>query len=455
MIDGLGATLRFLIAYARTGWPPGHGIPARVLAEIDRREAAAERTIGWVQLGIVSFFVLLYAVAPRAEGAAGENFVPMTLAAYVAFTLFRVGLSYRITIPSWFLVISMVVDVALLCGLIFSFHIQYGQPAAFYLKAPTMIYFFIFISLRVLRFDPRYVLTAGMIAVAGWMAMVAYALTSDMGEMAITRNYVDYLTSNMILIGAEIDKLLTLVGVTLILSFAQFRARKVLLDAIQNRTAADDLSQFFAPEVADLITQSDAQPGAGRPERRDAAIMFVDVRDFTRTARQMPPETVMQVLACYQEAVLREIEVHGGQVDKFMGDGILATFGAVQASETYAADALRAATAVVTAVTALQDRFAALGWPGVLRMGAAVAAGDVTVGVVGAQGRFEFTVIGNAVNLAAKLEAANKVQGTRVLTDKATLVLAQAQGYAGDVPPLRQAVAIAGLSQSVDLVALA
>jgi adenylate cyclase len=454
-MGALLSTIRYLVAYSRTGWPPNHVIPARVMAEIDRREAAAEHTIGWVQLGFVSFFVLLYSLAPRAEGAAGENFVPMTLAAYFAFTVFRVVLSYRITIPSWFLVISMVVDVALLCGLIFSFHIQYAQPAAFYLKAPTMIYFFIFISLRVLRFDPRYVLTSGVIAVAGWVAMVAYALLSDMGTMSITRNYVEYLTSNSILIGAEIDKTLTLIGVTLILSFAQFRARKVLLDAIQSHSAAEDLSQFFAPEVADLITQSDSLPGEGKPEIRAAAIMFVDVRGFTRTARGMAPETVMRVLACYQDIALQAIEVHGGRVDKFMGDGILATFGAVQPSETHAADGLRAAVAVVAALDAARERFGALGWPVPFSTGASVAAGEVTVGVVGAQGRFEFTVIGNAVNLAAKLEAANKVQGTRILTDGATFALAQRQGYAGDVPPVRRDVAIAGLLQSVDIVALA
>ncbi len=449
------STFRYLVAYARTGWPPNHLIPARVLAEIERREAAAEHTIGWVQLTFVSFFVLLYAIAPRAEGAAGENFVPMTLAAYFAFTVLRVALSYRITIPSWFLVISMVVDVALLCGLIFSFHIQYAQPAAFYLKAPTMIYLFIFISLRVLRFDPRYVLTSGLIAVAGWIAMLAHALTSDMGEMRITRNYVEYLTSNTILIGAEIDKILTLVGVTLILSFAQFRARKVLLDAIQSHSAADDLSQFFAPEVAELITRSEAEPGAAKPETRIAAILFVDVRGFTRTARGMEPATVMAVLTCYQDIALRQIEAHGGRVDKFMGDGILATFGAVQLNESHAADALRAATAVIAALDAASDTFGAVGWPVPFNTGAAVAAGEVTVGVVGAQGRFEFTVIGNAVNLAAKLEAANKIQGTRVLTDSTTFALAQTQGYDGDVPPLRRDVAIAGLLQSVDLVVLA
>ena len=261
-----------------TNRPPPNALPARVLAEIARREDAAERLIGWVQLCIVVFFGVLYALAPRAEGGSGENFVPMTLAAYLAFTVFRLALSYRITLPGWFLVLSMVVDTALLCGLIFSFHIQYAQPAAFYLKAPTMIYFFIFISLRALRFDPRYVLIAGLVSAAGWLLMVAYALTSDMGKMHITRNYVEYLTSNTILIGAEIDKSLTLLGVTAILSFAQYRARKVLLDAIQSHSAASDLSQFFAPEVAERITTSDVIPTAGMSELREAAILFVDVR---------------------------------------------------------------------------------------------------------------------------------------------------------------------------------
>ncbi len=449
------STIRYFFVYMGTGWPPNHDLPDRVRLEIDRREATAERTIGWVQLGIVTFFALLYSLAPRAEGGSGENFVPMALLIYFLFTVFRLILSYRITIPSWFLVVSMAVDVALLCGLIFSFHTQYGQPAAFYLKAPTMIYFFIFISLRALRFDPRYVLTSGLIAAVGWMGMVAYALLTDMGEMRITRNYVEYLTSNSILIGAEIDKSMTLIAVTLILTFAQFRARSVLFDAIKSQTAVDDLSQFFAPEVANLITQSDALPGDGRPEIRAAAIMFVDVRAFTKTVRGLPPEKVMEILACYQDTVLQQIEQHNGRVDKFMGDGILATFGAVHPSATHAADALRATLAVIAALDAMQDRFNALGWPGAFQTGAAVASGEVTVGVVGAQGRFEFTVIGNAVNLASKLENANKVQGTRILTDAATFSLASAQGYEGVAHQSRPAVAIAGLSQSVDIMVLA
>lgn len=435
----------------------GHGtanIPARVLSEIDRREAAAERLIGWVQLGIVVAFSALYFVAPRAEGGYGENFVPMTLAAYFVFTLFRVALSYRITLPGWFLVASIVVDVALLCGLIFSFHIQYQQPAAFYLKAPTMIYLFIFIALRALRFDPRFVLITGVVATLGWLAMVTYALVTDMGQMHITKNYVDYLTSNTILIGAEIDKVLTLLGVTVILSVALYRGRDVLFDAIEARAAANDLRQFFAPEVATTITQAAEMPGAGSSVTREAAILFVDVRGFTSTADRMAPETVMSVLALYQHVALPVIERNGGQIDKFMGDGILATFGAVHDSETYAADALRAAVEVIVALDAEAEGFAAAGWPGTLRTGAGVACGTVTVGVVGAEGRLEFTVIGNPVNRASKLEGANKLLGSRALTDGETLRRAGMQGYAAEAAPavLRK---IEGLTDPVEIVVLA
>jgi adenylate cyclase len=448
-------TIKAAFAYVWNGGPTGHDIPARVTAEIDKREAAAERLIGWVQLTIVVFFATLYAIAPRAEGGSGENFVPMTLAAYFAFTVFRVALSYRISLPSWFLVLSIVLDAALLCGLIFTFHIQYAQPAAFYLKAPTMIYFFIFISLRALRFDPRFVLMAGLISAMGWVLMVAYALTTDMGEMRITRNYVEYLTSNTILIGAEIDKIMTLVGVTMILSFALYRARSVLFDAIRSHAAAEDLSQFFAPEVASRITLSDSLPGTGESEMRDAAILFVDVRSFSSSAAKLAPETVMQVLTLYQQATIAQIQAHNGRIDKFMGDGILATFGAVEANDTFAADALRAATAVIAELDARQDEFTALGWPGRFETGAAVASGAVTVGVVGAEGRLEFTVIGNPVNLAAKLENANKVQKTRALTEGATYRTAQQQGYADTQPLQRPGTVIAGLASPVDIVVLA
>ena len=213
-------------------------MPARVRAELRARETSAERLIGWIQLALVVFFAVLYSLAPRAEGAAGFNFVPLALAAYFLFTVLRVALSYRTVLPGWYLVLSIVVDVALLCGLIFSFHIQYAQPATFYLKAPTVMYFFLFIALRALRFDPRFVLVTGLVAIAGWAALVGYAILPALSEMRVTRNYVEYLTSNAILLGAELDKSIVLLGVTLLLTLALYRGRQVLVAAVREPRAA-------------------------------------------------------------------------------------------------------------------------------------------------------------------------------------------------------------------------
>ena len=431
------------------------GVPARVRSEIALRETEAERLIGWIQLAMVLFFAALYSLAPRAEGGGGFNFVPLALGAYCLFTILRVALSYRIVLPFWYLVISVIVDVALLCGLIFSFHIQYAQPATFYLKAPTLMYLFLFIALRALRFEPRFVLITGLVGALGWGALVLYAVLQGMGSMSITRNYVEYLTSNAILIGAELDKVIVILGVTLCLSVALYRGRKMFFEAVRDHAAAQDLSRFFAPEVARSITGAEEALTAGQGSLRDVAVMMVDIRGFTRIAATLPPETVMMVLSRYQEAVLRVIARHGGEVDKFLGDGVLATFGAVAPSPTAAADAVRAGLELPKVFADLAPDLTLVGWPEALRAGAAIASGPVTVGVVGAAGRLEFTVIGDAVNRAAKLEDANKQQGTTVLTDAATYAAAVARGLADFGPELRPRQVVSGLSERADLVVLA
>ncbi|MFN7167511.1 MAG: adenylate/guanylate cyclase domain-containing protein [Pannonibacter sp.] len=441
----------------RLGWIGGPALadlPARVRLDVQRRELEAERLIGWVQLSIVLLFSLLYAIAPRAEGSDGTNFVPSILAAYLAFTLVRLILSYRIELPQWYLFVSIAVDVGLLVGLIFSFHIQYAQPPSFYLKVPTLMYVFIFIGLRALRFDPRFVIVSGLAAAVGWMGLVVYAITGDDGRMRITRNYVEYLTGNSVLLGAEFDKILVILTVTGLLAAALYRGRGLLVTGMREQGAANDLRRFFAPEVASSITSADRRLNAGEGVLRDAAILYVDVRGFTRQAANLPPQTVMQVLACYQETAIDVIEAHGGSVDKFLGDGILATFGALSPSATYAADAIAAAQAIVARLSADAGRLASLGWPGAFRVGTAVCCGTVAVGLVGGQDRLEFTVIGDAVNRAAKLENANKTEGSSILTDVASFELASAQGYAGGSGVVRRSIPVAGLEAPVDLVIL-
>ena len=430
-------------------------LPERVNDAIRDQQDASEILIGWVQLSVVSLFGTLYLVSPKtfADDSAFAP-VPWVLGAYFAFTVLRIYLARRGRVADWMLYLSVVIDMGLLFVLIWSFHLQYKQPPSFYLKAPTLLYVFIFIALRALRFEARFVIVAGLVAAAGWSTLAAYAIIASGGAM-ITRDYVYYMTSNSILIGAEIDKIVSILTVTAIIAVAIARARGLLVRAVAEGAAAHDLARFFSPEVAERITAAEQVVRAGEGQARDAAILNCDIRGFTRFAVTVAPRELMATLADYQARLVPVIQSHGGTIDKFMGDGIMATFGASVTTETYAADALRAVDDVMAAADEWGAERAAAG-KAALKVGAAVASGRITFGAVGDETRLEYTVIGEAVNLAAKLEKHNKAEGVRAMTTVAAFELAVAQGYRPPTAPARLAArTIEGLEATVDVMVLA
>ncbi len=432
-------------------------LPNRVRDRITEQQHSSEKLIGWIQLVIVLMFGFLYVISPKTFNAADVPFqpVPWALGTYLCLTVIRLVWAQFGRFPWWSLALSIVFDMALLMVVIWSFHIQYGQPASFYLKTPTLLYVFIFIALRALRFEALYVLLAGAVAALGWVALVLFAVTIEPDDTMITRNYVDYLTSNSVLLGAEFDKVISILVVSAILCVALVRARQLLVSAVAEQTAHSDLSRFFAPEVRARITGSEVQLKPGEGESRDAAVLFIDIRGFTKMGAQLSPTELVGLLSEYQSKVVPVIQAHGGSIDKFLGDGIMATFGAVQPNQTYAADALRAVDAVVETVDRWNQERQADGKPAV-RVGAAVTAGRLVVGAVGDETRLEYTVIGAAVNLSAKLEKHNSTLHSRALTTAETLEVARQQGYR--LPPGqdgRKADRLMGLDHPVDVVVLA
>ena len=328
-------------------------IPERVRAAIARQQDASERLIAWTQFGVIVTFGVLYALSPKTSTVAPwMTPVGLALMMYFVFSVFRVWLSYRIRLPGWFLSLSVGADLALLMTVIWSFHIQYDQPAPFYLKAPTFLYVFIFIALRALRFEARYVALAGLVSAGGWMLLVAYVVWGDAQDNMITRDYDAYMTSNTVLLGAEFDKIITILVVTAILSVAQIRARRLLERSVIEAAAAQDLSRFFSQEIAAKITHSDQRIRPGQGEAREAAILNVDIRGFTGMANEMDPSDLIRLLSEYESRMVTVIQAHGGNIDKFLGDGILAIFGAALPCQTYAADAMRTIDALHGAIAA-------------------------------------------------------------------------------------------------------
>jgi adenylate cyclase len=447
-----GEHLKLLDKFRHRGEP---ALPERVSKAIREQEDATERLIGWVQLAVVATFGSLYFVAPKvyAEDAAFAP-VPWALAIYLALTLIRIVWAYKARLPTWSLAMSVFFDMTLLMVLIWSFHLQYEQPASFYLKAPTLLYVFIFIALRALRFEARFVLLAGFTAALGWGLLILYVIEIDPNDSMITRDYVHYMTSNSILLGAEFDKIISILVVAIVLAVALRRGRALLVRSVSEGLAAKELSRFFAPEIAARITGADHGIAAGSGEMRQAAIVNLDMRGFTRLAGKAEPSVVMGVLAEYQQRMVPLIQKHGGSIDKFMGDGIMATFGATSPSETFAADAIRALEDVSAVAAAWRRESEATGTycP---EINGSVATGRILFGAVGDETRLEYTVIGDAVNLSAKLEKYNKTVGTRMLADAETYRLALAQGYVPDMAKRElHAVEVDGVSQPHDLVVI-
>jgi adenylate cyclase len=155
---------------------------------------------------------------------------------------------------------------------------------------------------------------------------------------------------------------------------------------------------------------------------------MTDIRGFTRMAALIQPDELMKILADYQSKLVPLIQRHGGSIDKFLGDGIMATFGASVTTNTYCADALRAVDEIMKVTEDWEAECQARGKP-VPCVGAAVTTGRIIFGAVGDATRLEYTVIGDAVNLSAKLEKHTKKEGVRALCTADAYQKAIAQGY--------------------------
>ncbi len=393
-------------------------IPTRLRQKILDQQLASERIISWAQLLIVIIFAALYAVSPKAfSGDVGFTPVPWFLAIYFAFTLLRLYLTYAKKLPFWFLILSIFIDMFLLFGLIWSFHIQYSQPPAFYLKAPTLMYVFIFIALRALRFEAGFVVFAGLSAATGWLLMSYYTIATT-GMESVTRDYVEYLTSNKILIGAEWDKVISILIVTAILATVIGRGQGLLKSAIQNDAVAQDLSKFVPDIIAQQIKESDSAPDFGKTESDECTMLFIDLESFTSISESMSPEELVATLNAYFAVAVEPIDRYGGVINQFQGDAMLASFNIPKKNLGHAGNAIHAGLEILSMIE--KQKF--LGHDLAVRIG--INTGNVTGGLVGIPERVNYSVYGDNVNIASRLEQLNKDYGTRILVSENTRLAA-------------------------------
>jgi adenylate cyclase len=296
-----------------------------------------------------------------------------------------VGVLIETTIPT--LILSLQID-------------SMGQIRALGFVMPLV--YCIFIILSTLRLDFRLSAFTGFVAAVELFVLVMYykpAVTPDAEPQLyyhLTRSLVLFVCG--VLAGA--------VGQQLRRGFAA---------SIRAATARDRVTNLFGQHVSPQVVERLLLEGAGvQSDIRQVAVMFVDFRSFTSGARTRSPQDVVDRLDGAFAVLVEILDRHGGIVNKFLGDGFLALFGAPFEAEDPAHRAVAAAREMLAAMARINDGSS---WP--LRIGIGVHFGEVVAGNIGSPRRKEYTVIGDTVNFASRLEALNKEFGSQLLISSA------------------------------------
>lgn len=205
---------------------------------------------------------------------------------------------------------------------------------------------------------------------------------------------------------------------SVLLALLTHRMRKAILEGVRMEKASGQLARYFSPEIARKIqgASSDFFRPGGRLQQ--AAVLFADIRDFTTLSEDLPANDLLALLTDYQERMVRAIFEHGGTLDKFIGDGIMATFGTPEVRPDDAERAVRTGLSMKRELAALNRERQAQGLPP-LRQGIGIHFGEVVAGNIGSADRLEYTVIGDAVNTASRIESACKELGSDFLISEA------------------------------------
>lgn len=179
----------------------------------------------------------------------------------------------------------------------------------------------------------------------------------------------------------------------------------------------DNLSRFLPRQVVERVLQTG--DGTLEPVQREVTILFSDIRDFTALSESLPPRAVLGLLDDYFGHMGQIVMGHGGIVNKFLGDGMLACWGVPDGDVNHAAHAMQAALDMRKKLEELNAWRAQRGEPA-LRIGIGLHTGVVAAGMLGGAEQHEYTVIGDAVNLASRVEGLTKTLGVDILVSEST-----------------------------------
>ncbi len=357
----------------------------------------------------------------------------------VALTTFvLIGMIYYPLIGSrwdrpWAKYLLFSLDILLLCAcfVIIPISPSHEVPQILAFRGYGIYYLLPFVGLACLSLSWGLVAWTGVITAIGWWSAFGYVVSgmettlswADLPKKASTQDYEQiFLSINFIGIGNRVEETGFVLILALILAVAVYRSRSVFFAQLRaedereaERQARERVSQTLGQYVPETIAARLVEDSASmEPQVRQGAVLIADIEAFSTFAAGRDPHDVIETLNAFLAECTDRISRRDGVVISYLGDGFLVTFNTPLAIDNPAVAALQAAQDLIS----LTEQRSFKGHRVKLRIG--IASGDIAAGIVGSAKRQAFTVYGDTVNRAARLEQFNKKTGTTVLMDAAT-----------------------------------
>ena len=369
-----------------------------------------------------------------------ENSFPQTLffeAFVVLFAVFGFAplwLHHVGRYKRWMRYLFPLLDIALLTTAVFLPNPFEPElvPRQQYLRFGNELYLYLFIMAAAFTYSPAVVMWTGFCSALVWsIATLWIALLPNSSPFVSAATFQalphDQRTQMLLdpyrihygLWGRQVVLfLLTAAGLAVFVR----RARRLVAQQAQAERERANLSRYFSPNLVEELARSDEPLGPTR--QQDVAVLFADIVGFTAMAERLSPSAVIELLRAYHGRMERLVFDHGGTIDKYIGDALMATFGTPRAGPSDATNALRCARAMVDA-TAAWNRERAHGGAPAVGVGIGVHYGPVVLGDIGGEARLEYTVVGDTVNVASRLERLTRAQHASIVASDAVVAAAR------------------------------
>ncbi len=321
--------------------------------------------------------------------------------------------------------VSIVLDVVLLIAILL--YPGDKDPAAWmgqaWVRRGFFLYMVTYVALSALSYSPQVVLFSGAVALAGLVYVHFHVIALlPGGEPELRAMLVPHGNTPIAFLAHQLVMLAIVTG---LIAAAVWRARRHVERVVSVEGQRANLARFFSPNIVDRLAATERPFESGRAQT--AAVLFVDIVGFTRLFEGLPPERTVALLRAFHKRMARCVFDNGGTLDKFIGDGLMATFGTPEPHVDDERRATACALDMVDTVAAWNVQRVARGFPPV-DVAVGVHVGPVLLGTIGTPERLEFTAMGDTVNTASRLEEATRQHDAAVIVSAEVLAGARRAG---------------------------